>query len=46
MSRVYNFFSGSGSITGRSIERSSRRDVRLQRNRHVRDGDEPPFQSI
>ena len=35
------FLVSSGSTSGRSVKRSSRRNVRLQWKRHVRNGDEP-----
>ena len=46
MSRVYNFFSGTGGSARRSTEGSGSRDAGLQGNRNVCYGDESSFQSF
>ena len=40
------FFSGTCGVAGGSAAGGGGRDAGLQGNRSVRDGDEPPFQSI
>ena len=46
MSRVYNFSAGPAVLPEEVLKEARDEMLGLQRNRYVRDGDEPPFQSI